>query len=177
MRFFSTLLLIFLLASPAFAAQKRSAAPVKKPVRPVEQIYLESEVVIDPIDQIAYDQDGIPLSGTIQGFYQNGRLAWETQWMEGKLHGVTRHYFNNRKLQEETTWVNGKMHGPARWYDEQGKLRREIVYENDKDPSAPAEAQAEDAPAGNEKEPPAPAEAQAQDAPAGQDKAPEKTPQ
>ena len=152
MRVFSILLFILTLVSPAFAAQK-PAMPAKTPAMPTEQIYLESEVLIDTVEHAAYDQDGIPISGTIQGFYPNGRLAWETQWVEGKLHGVTRNYDENRKLKEETTWVNGKLHGPARWYDEQGKLRREIVYENDKDPSAPAEAPAEDASAEPDKVP------------------------
>ena len=152
MRVFSVLLLILTLASSAFAAHKH-ATPAKKPNTPAERVYLETEVLIDTIEHIAYDQDGIPLSGTIQGFYPNGRLAWETQWVEGKLHGVTRNYDENRKLKEETTWVNGKLHGPARWYDEQGNLRREIVYENDRDPSAPAELQQGDAPTGRNRTP------------------------
>jgi hypothetical protein len=148
MRVFSALLLILALlalVSPAFAAQ-RPAAPAKTPDKAAERIFLESEVVFDPVEHAAYDQDGIPINGTIQGFYPSGRLSWATQWVEGKLHGVTRNYYENRNLKEETTWVNGKLHGPARWYDEQGKLRREIVYENDKDPSAPAEAQEENTP-------------------------------
>ena len=153
MRVFSVLLLILTLVSPAFAAQKKPVAPAKKPDRSAERVYMEAEVLIDTIEHVAYDQDGIPLSGTIQGFYPNGRLAWETQWVEGKLHGVTKNYDENRKLKEETTWVNGKLHGPARWYDAQGKLRREIVYENDRDPSAPAELQEGDAPAGRDKSP------------------------
>ena len=156
MRVFSVLLLIFIFASCAFAAQKPGAkAPAKTPApqaeQMTEQVYLESEVVFDPIEHSAYDQDGIPISGTIQGFYPSGRLAWETQWVEGKLHGVTKSYYENRRLKEETTWVNGKLHGPAKWYDEQGKLRREVVYENDKDPSASAEVQEEAAPVGQDK--------------------------
>ena len=157
MRLFSVLPLILslLLVSSAFAAQKagvkKPATPtdraaqkagVKKPaitpVTPTEQIYMDSEVDIDPIEQTAKDRAGLPVSGTIQSFYPNGRLAWATQWVEGKLHGVTRGYYENRNLMEETTWVNGKLHGPARWYDEQGNLRRETLYENDKDLSAPA---------------------------------------
>jgi len=141
MRLFSILPLILslLLVSSAFAAQKTGVKkPAIKPAAPTEQIYLDSEVDLDPIGQTAKDRDGLPISGTVQNFYPNGRLAWETQWVEGKLHGVTRGYYENRKLMEETTWVNGKLHGPARWYDEQGNLRRETLYENDKDLSAPA---------------------------------------
>jgi hypothetical protein len=161
MRLFSALLLILSLAlvPAAFAAQKPGAkAPAKNPDAPAEQIYLDVDVAFDEIDHAAYDKDGLPVSGTIQSYYPNGRLAWETQWVEGKLHGVTRGYRENRKLKEETTWVNGKLHGPARWYDDKGKLLREILYEDGKDPAAPVEAQE-------------------QDASAGQDKAPEKSPQ
>ena len=175
MRAFSALLLVFALVSFAFAAEKPGASAK---TGPAEQIYLESEVVFDSVEHAAYDRDGIPISGTIQGFFPNGRLAWETQWVEGRLHGVTRNYYENRKLKEETTWVGGKLHGPARWYDEQGNLRREIEYENDKDPSARAGEQEKDASAGNDGEPSAPAAVQEQDAPAGEDKAqPDKAPE
>jgi hypothetical protein len=166
----STLLLILslALAGPAFAAQTPGArAPAKKPDNPVEQIYLESEVAFDQVQQFASDRDGLPVTGTIQSFYPNGRLAWETQWVDGRLHGVTKGYYENRKLKEETTWVDGKLHGPAKWYDSSGKLLRETVYENDKDPAAPDAAPEQDTPAGQD----------AGDAPADQDKAREATPQ
>ena len=164
MRFLAALLLILglALAPSALAAQKQGAkAPATTTAKPAEQIYLESEVEIDEADQIARDNDGIPITGTMQNFYQNGRLAWETQWVDGKLHGITRGYDENRKLREETTWVNGKLHGLARWYDEKGKLRRETMYEDGKDLAAPVEAQDEDA----------------ANAPADQNKAPEENPQ
>jgi len=149
MRLFSVLLLVFglVLVPSAFAAQKHAAkAPASVPDKPAEHIYMESEVAFDPIDKTAHDQDGLPISGTIQSFYPNGRLAWSTQWINGKLHGITRGYYENRKLREETTWIDGMLNGPARWYDEEGHLRRETRYENDKDLEAPDVAQ-EKAPA------------------------------
>ncbi|MCL2122602.1 MAG: hypothetical protein FWH34_00785 [Desulfovibrionaceae bacterium] len=168
MRLFSVLLLILslALASSAFAAQKQGAkAPAKAPDNTAEQIYLDSEVVFDEVNQFAYDQAGLPISGTIQRFYPDGRLAWTTQWVNGKLHGITRGYYENRKIKEETTWVNGKLHGPAKWYDEKGNLRRETMYEDDTDPAAPAGAQKEDASSGRDG---------AKDTPADQGKTPEK---
>ena len=144
MRFFSVLLLIFSLLplSSALAAQKSGGKEPAKtpaaPAAPTERIYLDVEVYIDPIEQIAVDQNGRPISGTIQKFYSSGRLASETQWVDGRLHGVTRNYYENRTLMEETTWVNGQLHGPARLYDETGALRRENMYENGRDLSAPA---------------------------------------
>ena len=146
MRVFSALLLIFSLAlvSSALAAPKKDAkAPAKTSNKPVERIYLESEVFFDQVNQFARDKDGISISGTIQSFYPNGRLSWETQWVSGRLHGITRGYYENRKLKEETTWVRGKLNGPAKWYDEKGNLIRETVYENDKDLSMPDEAREE----------------------------------
>ena len=133
MRFFLALSLILSLAlvSSAIAAQQQGAsAPVKTSA---EQIYLESEIVFDEMEQLAVDRNGILVTGTIQSFYQNGRLAWETQWVEGKLHGITRGYHENRTLKEETMWVDGKLHGLAKWYDESGNLIRETMYENGRD--------------------------------------------
>jgi hypothetical protein len=202
MRFFPALLCIasLIFVPAALAAQKPSArAPAKapaqttdKPAAPAEKVYLESEVSFDEVNQAAYDNQGVPISGTIQGFYPNGRLAWTTQWLDGKLHGITRGYYENRKLKEETTWVNGKMNGLARWYDQAGKLRRESMFEDDKDLAAPAGAQAAEssedkagdapagqdpvhnAPAGQDKAGDAPAgQGAAGDAPVGQDAAPE----
>ena len=151
MRLFSALsfFLALLLVLSMFAAYAQGAQqPARTPDTPVERIYLDTEVVLDEFEQFASDKDGIPISGTIQSFYPNGRLAWETQWVLGKLHGITRGYYENREIREETTWVGGTLHGPARWYDENGRLLREIVYENGKDPSAPAEDREEGASAG-----------------------------
>ena len=152
MRVFSVLPLIvgLVLVSSALAATQKpgAKAPVKNPEKPVEQVYMVTEVELDEVNQFARDLDGVPITGTIQTFYSDGRLAWATQWVGGKLHGVTRGYYENRQIKEETTWVAGKLHGPARWYDEKGTLLRETVYENDIDPSAPVETQTKDAPAG-----------------------------
>jgi hypothetical protein len=178
MRFFSALLFIFCLvfAPSAFAAQKQGVkAPVKEPAntpektpdKPGEKIYLESEVEIDAIYQFARDHDGISVSGTVQSFYPSGRLAWETQWMNGKLHGVTRGYYENRTIREETTWVNGKLSGPARWYDEKGNLLRETVHEAGDDPAASGETREQGVSA---------EQGEARDAPADQNKAPEESP-
>ncbi|MDR0239238.1 MAG: hypothetical protein LBI88_03270 [Deltaproteobacteria bacterium] len=139
-------ILSLVLASSVFAAQKHSAkAPAKAPDKPIEQIYLETEVDLDEVYQFARDKDGLPLSGTIQSFYPSGRLAWATQWVNGKLHGITRGYYENRKIKEETTWVDGKLHGPARWYDENGKLLGETLYEDGTDQAAPDNAQEKEA--------------------------------
>ncbi|MCL1986121.1 MAG: hypothetical protein FWG59_06720 [Betaproteobacteria bacterium] len=148
MRFFSILLLIFglTLVPTAFAQKQGAKTPVNTPDNPAERIYLDSEVHFDQVKKFARDKDGISISGTIQSFYPNGRLAWETQWVNGKLHGVTRGYYENRKLKEETTWINGKLNGPAKWYDQKGNLLRETIYENDKDLAAPDETQEKDTP-------------------------------
>jgi hypothetical protein len=178
MRFFPALLCIasLIFVPAALAAQKPGAqTPVPTAAKSAEKIYLESEVFFDEVNQSAYDNEGVPVSGTIQGFYPNGRLAWTTQWLDGKLHGITRSYYKNRKLKEETTWVNGKMNGLARWYDDAGNLRRETLFEDDKDLAAPADDHAEDASAVQDKAADAPAgqEDKAGDAPADQSAATE----
>jgi hypothetical protein len=169
MRYLPLFPLIFslLAAPPVFgAARKLDALP--KRIDEAEKIYWEQDVRIDPVNEVARDEDGYPITGTVQSFYPDGRPAWETQWVDGKLHGVTRGYHQNRRLKEETTWVNGKLHGPARWYDEKGRLLKEILYENGKDPSAPEET----APPAGEGEQDAGTEAPndpAPDAPAAED--------
>ena len=153
MRLFFVLpfILSLVLAVSAFAAKKHSVkAPAKEPDKPIEQLYLQTEVDIDEVYQFARDKDGLPISGTIQSFYPSGRLAWETQWVNGKLHGITRGYYENRKIKEETTWVNGKLRGPARWYDEKGKLLGETLHEDDTDQVVPDNIQEKDASSGRD---------------------------
>lgn len=142
MRIFFVLLILCLALTPsAFAAHKHNE---KTQDKPTEQIYLETEVIIDEVYQFASDKDGLPISGTVQSFYPNGHLAWETQWINGKLHGITKGYYANGKLKEETTWVDGKLNGTAKWYDEKGDLRRETIYEDNKDLAAPDSAQGQE---------------------------------
>jgi hypothetical protein len=93
-------------------------------------------------------------------------LAWETQWVNGKLHGITRGYYENRKIREETTWVNGKLHGPAKWYDEKGNLRRETMYEDNTDLAAPDASQNKETSSGQDN---------AEEASANQDAPPKNT--
>jgi len=142
---------VFSLIFAAFLAASAGAAQQADQPAPAGTIYLDSDVFVDPLEQIARDRDGVPITGVMRNYYPSGRLAWQTEWLDGKLHGVTRGYFESGQLMEETTWVNGKLHGPAKWYDEQGNLRREAMYDNDKETSASAgKGQDADLPGGRE---------------------------
>lgn len=115
-----------------------ASASAAEPKGVNEKIYWAEDVTIE--NEFARDAEGRPITGTLQTFYPDGRLAWETQWTNGVLHGVTRGYYENRKLKQETLWIVGKLNGPAKWYDDKGALLRETIYENGKDLAAPEES-------------------------------------
>ena len=49
----------------------------------------------------------------------DGLLWWETNYVDGEIHGLERRW-SYGQLRQETNYVNGKKHGFDRRYDENG---------------------------------------------------------
>ena len=99
---------------------------------------------------ICTDKNNKPLNGKIQQFYQDGKLAAQISFKDGKNHGKIFMYHPNGKvaklitfeegipngdfadyystgqLQKQGTYTNGKILGEAKTYYESGKLKSEI---------------------------------------------------
>jgi len=65
-------------------------------------------------------------------YYKSGALWWETPYVNGKRHGVTKDYYESGVLWYETPYVNGKEHGIEKRYYESGALWIETPYVNGK---------------------------------------------
>lgn len=61
-------------------------------------------------------------------FYDNGKLKFETVFVDGKLEGDLRAYGYEGKKSVEGAYRNNLKEGVWRYYDEEGKLLRERLY-------------------------------------------------
>lgn len=55
---------------------------------------------------------------------------WETPYVNGKRHGVSKCFYKSGDLETESTYVNGKKHGVDKCYSESGNLWRTTEYKN-----------------------------------------------
>jgi antitoxin component YwqK of YwqJK toxin-antitoxin module len=66
-------------------------------------------------------------------YYENSmRILRETQWKNGKRHGLETHYFENGLISDQITWVNGLRDGIWRRHNDKGHLTSSAIYKNDK---------------------------------------------
>ena len=63
-------------------------------------------------------------------YYESGALLAESQYVNGKAHGIQKVYYESGALLAESAYVNGKAHGVLKRYYESGALWIEIPYEN-----------------------------------------------
>jgi antitoxin component YwqK of YwqJK toxin-antitoxin module len=61
-------------------------------------------------------------------YYKSGALWWESQYENGKRHGIDKFYYESGALLVETPYVNGEEQGISRGYYESGALQNEIPY-------------------------------------------------
>ena len=61
-------------------------------------------------------------TGLWRGYWDNGKLDYEGNYIAGKATGLWRGYYDNGKLMYEGNYINGLKHGI--W--KEGKIRRAI---------------------------------------------------
>ena len=59
-----------------------------------------------------------------------GTKAWETNWKEGKKHGLETHFYSDGTKELETSYKDGKEHGLETAYYKNGERMYELTYEN-----------------------------------------------
>lgn len=70
-------------------------------------------------------------TGTIRLHHDNGNIAWEIDFKNGKQDGWSRWFYTNGALRTEMFFVGGDANGDYRWFYRNGVLREEGAYEND----------------------------------------------
>ncbi|RAX58240.1 hypothetical protein CCZ01_03985 [Helicobacter monodelphidis] len=81
---------------------------------------------------LCFDMQGNPKNGVIKEYHENGNLAHEVEFKNGKIQGVERAYHTNGKPKGEIPYKNSKRDGVTKIYNEDGNLRAEIPYKDGK---------------------------------------------
>lgn len=70
-------------------------------------------------------------TGTIRLYHNNGALAWEISFKEGKQDGWTKWYYDNNQVRAQMFFTNGDANGALLSYYRHGVMREEGNYSND----------------------------------------------
>jgi antitoxin component YwqK of YwqJK toxin-antitoxin module len=70
--------------------------------------------------------------GLMKGFFENGELKEMAHFKDGKIHGFAKFYFENGKLKTEYNFKDDKIHGLFKRYYENGKLEIENNFKDGK---------------------------------------------
>ena len=65
--------------------------------------------------------------GLFESYYSDGNLRFKSNYINGKRHGLWKAYYLNGKLSFKGNYLNGKRHGPCEYYHSNAKLH-EIEY-------------------------------------------------
>lgn len=70
-------------------------------------------------------------TGVVRLYYDNGAIAWEISFKDGKQDGWTKWYYDNGQVRTQMFFVNGNANGESLWYYRHGVVREQGRYEND----------------------------------------------
>ena len=69
--------------------------------------------------------------GYIKGYYSNGDLEYEAEYLNGEKNGKGKEYYDNGQIKFEGEYLNGKKTGKGKEYFRNGSLSFEGEYSND----------------------------------------------
>ena len=69
-----------------------------------------------------------PFTGTAQAFHLNGRKKSESNYVDGKRHGLLILWYENGQKRSEGNYVDDKRHGLVTVWSESGQKQGEINY-------------------------------------------------
>jgi len=78
-----------------------------------------------------YTYQGKPFTGIIEDyFFDNAKLAAETEYVNGYLEGIETTYYENGKIATYITSRNNLLHGECKRWDENGNLISETLWKD-----------------------------------------------
>ncbi|AYN03385.1 MULTISPECIES: toxin-antitoxin system YwqK family antitoxin [unclassified Flavobacterium] len=80
-----------------------------------------------------YFYQGVPFTGIIEEFHNNGNLIGEIEVKNGYTDGRIVHYYDNGQLQEEKFKKFNRLYNTYKYWDEQGNLILHIIHDNNGD--------------------------------------------
>lgn len=70
------------------------------------------------------------VTGTIQEFYDNGKVKSSISYKGDRMHGIRKEYYQTGKLIAKIPYKEGNITGVFKAYNQTGKLRFEIPFKN-----------------------------------------------
>lgn len=77
-----------------------------------------------------YNNDGL-LHGEKVVYYEDGKLAEQSNYTNGKLDGISKWFSKYGGVIKEFTYKNDELHGISKYYNADGQLIAEGIYRND----------------------------------------------
>ena len=93
---------------------------------------VNAEEVEEREDIVYLKGSDTPYTGKVFRFHENGQMARETSWKEGKQDGLGVTWYENGQKNGEVNWKNGKKDGLALHWHESGQKKGEANYKDDK---------------------------------------------
>jgi uncharacterized protein len=77
-----------------------------------------------------YGIDYVLTDGPAEGWYSNGQMIEQLNYVNGKLHGKCTWWYVTGQICEHSNYVNGKLHGECTWWYISGQMREQSTYIN-----------------------------------------------
>ncbi|WP_412468367.1 toxin-antitoxin system YwqK family antitoxin [Pedobacter sp. KLB.chiD] len=78
-----------------------------------------------------WNYNGVPFTGIIEEFYDNGNLVGEIECKNGYTDGLQTEYYENGQINEEYYLKYNRRYGTYKHWDENGVLLVHLVFDND----------------------------------------------
>ncbi|MBX9838359.1 MAG: toxin-antitoxin system YwqK family antitoxin [Silvanigrellaceae bacterium] len=101
---------------------------ISEPDLKVMNEYTSDQVIEDKDSKLTIDaKSRVPINGVVKEFYESSHAIKETvEYKNGKINGSSKGYYENGKLYFEGNFINGSSVGSIKLYDENGKLISEM---------------------------------------------------
>lgn len=105
---------------------QKSAQSTQMPTKSASGLKFSLQDIANPKEVQDYNYTGI-----IKLYHNNGALAWEISFKEGRQDGWTKWYYDNHQVRAQMFFVNGDANGALLSYYRHGAMREEGNYSND----------------------------------------------
>ena len=99
-----------------------------------------SQIAVDSVDMyqlegrddLSYKKGSeTPYTGAAYTWYENGKMEFEANFVNGKIEGLATGWYPNGKMESETNYVNGKREGYSTTWHENGEKKGLVNFVNE----------------------------------------------
>ncbi len=105
---------------------QKSTQSNQTPTKSANGLKFSLQDIVNPKEVQDYNYTGV-----IKLYHNNGALAWEISFKEGRQDGWTKWYYDNNQVRTQMFFVSGDANGALLSYYRHGVMREEGNYSND----------------------------------------------